>query len=568
MIENPDVLIVGAGPVGLTMANELARHGLSCRLVDQNEGPSVYSKAQVVHARTLEIFEDMGVIERFVDKGVFLQGVTIYNPELRRIAHVPFHAPEIDSRYTQTLSIPQRDTELILAAEAQRRGISVERKVRLVELHQDAEGVTSTLEHADGDADTRSESVRSRWIIGADGAHSTVRKQLSLPFEGDTYEQRVIQADVRVDWDFRHADDEVVAFIGPNGLLGCFPLPGEHRYRVLTFLNADQVMEPTLETFQRLLDERGPKGTKVSDPKWMVDFRIHRRMVPHYRVGRAFLAGDAAHIHSPAGGQGMNNGIQDAYNLAWKLALAHRGLARDAVLDSYEAERHPIAAAALRGTDRATRRAAEMMSLRHPLALELRAQVIGFITSLEMVQHRVSRLMSMLEVAYTDSPIIGEDHVSAWAAAMPKSDDPEAPGVRDVWDFESGPAPGDRAADVALPGGARLYQVMAGTSHALLLFDGAVASPEGYRRMLVIARSVGERYGSRIAVHMVTPHETRPAALDWDGSVVLDAENAVHRRYGARSECLYLIRPDKHVAYRCQPADGEKLAAFLDTIFV
>jgi hypothetical protein len=191
-----------------------------------------------------------------------------------------------------------------------------------------------------------------------------------------------------------------------------------------------------------------------------------------------------------------------------------------------------------------------------------------FISGLDMVQHKVSRLISMLEVSYPDSPIVGEDHISAWAAAIPKTSDPEAPTVRDVWDFENGPAPGHRAGDVALPDGARLHTSLRGAAHSLLLFDGAVASPEGYQRMTSIARAVTERYKGLIVPHIITPHPERPQGLDWDGSTLLDAEGAIHRHYGARAECLYLVRPDKHVAYRCQPADGDKLLDYLGRIFV
>lgn len=563
MKENCDVLIVGAGPTGLTLACELLRHGLRARIVDLSEHPTVYSKAQLVQARTLEIFEDIGVVEPFLKKGVFLQGFSIYDREKKRIAHLPFHASELASRFSQVLSIPQRETELILAAEAEGRGLTVERQVRLVEFKQDHEGVTATLAHADG----RTEEARARWIIGCDGAHSTVRKQLDLPFEGETYEQRIIQADVRIDWDFRHAEDEAIGFISANGLIAAFPLPGEGRYRVLTFLQPDEVMEPTLETFQHLLSTRGPEGSRVSEPAWMVDFRIHRRLAPQYRVGRAFIAGDAAHIHSPAGGQGMNNGIQDAYNLAWKLALFDRGQAREAVLDSYEAERHPVAESMLKGTDTITRRFGDLVSLRNPIAVGLRAQIMGFISGLDMVQSRATRVVSMLEINYRESPIVAEDHVSAWAAAIPTNPDPEAPGVRDVWEFESGPAPGDRAGDVALADGTRLHSLLRGTAHTLLLFDGATASPEGYKRMTDIATEVAARYGDRLKVHMITPHASRPEGLDWEGSVVLDGECAIHRQYGARSECLYLIRPDKHVGYRCQPASRDKLFDYLERLY-
>jgi len=563
-----EVLIIGAGPVGLVMACEAVRHGLSCRIVDMCEQPSLYSKAQVVHTRTLEMLEDMGAIAPFLSQGRFLHGISLFNPELKRVAHIPFVLESIETRYPHSLSISQRETELLLTAHLRGLGVEVERQVQLVSFTQDADEVKATLRHPAG----QEEIVRSRWLLGCDGAHSAVRKVLQLPFEGATYEQRILQADVRIDWDFQHSDEEVVGFLGPEGALGVFPLPGVHRYRMLTFLTPDEKMEATLETFQELMRRRGPPAARVSDPAWMVDFRFHRRMVPRYRVGRVFLAGDAAHIHSPAGGQGMNTGIQDSYNLMWKLALVHRGVSPPSLLDSYHAERHPVAAATLRGTDMLTRRFSTLFAMHHPLAVELRAQLISFVSGLEMVQHRAARAISMLEVAYPDSPIVAEDRPSALAATIGIDPHNEGPTFADWLDFGHGPAPGERASDAVLPGPdgtpRRLFEILRGTQHTLLLFDGAAATEEGYRRLAAIDDAVRARCGRHVAVHIVVPRDAVPAELPPGSSVLLDPESEVHRRYGARSECLFLIRPDKYVAYRSQPADGDKLLAYLKRIFL
>lgn len=555
-----DALVVGAGPVGLAMASELRRHGLSCRIIDKGDAPSIWSKAQVVHARTLECFQDMGVIDAAMAKGRPVSGSRITTPELQAIARVELG--QIDSPYPYFLSLSQHDTEIMLAEHLDKtHGVRIERNVTLEGFTQDAEGVQAKLLHLDGS----SEEVRVPWLLGCDGSHSTVRKTLALPFEGSTYEQRIIQADVRVDFPHAVHDDEIAIFLGPVGMLAFFPLPGDHRYRMLTFVDPSDDRPVELDTFKALMTERGPKGAEVSDPAWMVDFRIHCRLVARYRVGRVFLAGDAAHIHSPAGGQGMNMGIQDAYNLAWKLALVQRGKAKEALLDSYEAERRPIAESVLRTTDASTKGLASAVSLKNPIAVGIRNHLMNFITSLDVVKQRTGRSMSQIEIGYPKSPIVGQDQVSLWSVGMGGS--PEHPGLSDWVHFGDGPPPGARVPD--MPAGEKtLFDILCGPRHTLLCFDGAAATEEGYQRLSRIIEHAKNRLGECLQAFVVVPTATRPEALAADVQVLFDADGEMHRRFGARSESLYLVRPDGYVGYRCQPADEHRFMAYLDRLFV
>ncbi|MBI4955238.1 MAG: FAD-dependent monooxygenase [Myxococcales bacterium] len=562
---SPDVLVVGAGPVGLTVASEFVRHGLRPRIVDEGDGPSRWSKAQIVHARTLEVFADMGVAEALCAAGRPITAFVIYaSPETKRIARIELDG--IDSPYPYMLSIPQRETEILLARHLAQQGVEVERRVRLDRFEQHGDGVASVLVHASGEQ----ERVETAWLVACDGAHSTVRKALDIPFEGSTYEQKIIQADVRVELPLRVEEDEVVVFASPRGVVGFFPLPGEAHFRMIVPSPDERDLEPTLETFERYLAEMGPKGATVSEPAWMVGFRIHCRMVPTYRVDRVFLAGDAAHIHSPAGGQGMNTGIQDAYNLAWKLALVARGVGQPSLLDSYELERKPVAKAVLEGTDAVTQRGLGAIGLRNKVAIAVRNKVIGFVTGLGFVRERAARAVSMLEVGYPDSPIVGQDKPALLYTDVVADRSTEAPGLRDWFDFGGGPAPGARAPDAcfepASEDGLTVHGLLRGPAHALLLFDGAAATAAGYANLAGIAARIGAAYGGAVRAHVIVPAAERPEALPAEASVVLDREGAVHRRYGARSECLYLVRPDGYVAYRSQPANGDKLVAFLDGI--
>jgi 2-polyprenyl-6-methoxyphenol hydroxylase-like FAD-dependent oxidoreductase len=560
-----DVLVVGAGPTGLSLALELRRHGLRCRVVDKVDGPSVWSKAQAIHARTLELLERAGVAGELLADGKRIQQITVYSDE-RMVAQARIEG--LDTRYPYIYSLPQRDTEIVLARCLERTGAVVERRVELSRFTQDDQGVDATLVHADG----REEVVRAAWLVGCDGAHSTVRHALALPFTGSTYEIRIIQADVRVALPMEVEDDEAVVFLGPQTLVGLLPLPGVQRYRMLVPRPPGDETEATLENFQAIFAKVGPPGAVVDDPAWMIAFRLHCRMVDRFRVGRVFLAGDAAHIHSPAGGQGMNMGIQDAFNLAWKLALVQRGVGQPVLLDSYHAERHPVAKATLAGTDTATSGLALQLSLRNSVALELRNQIVGFATGLGLLRRKAARTASMLDVRYEDSPVLGQDRPTLLGTRMLGGHD-ETPTVRDWFHFGHGPGPGERAPDVLLDeegeGSPRLFSHLDPRLHTLLLFDGATASEAGYRGFVEIAARLAARFPGLVAVRIVVPHDARPAALaGWDGEVVLDATGAVHERYGARSECLYLVRPDGYVGYRSQPADLDTLLAYLARIFV
>lgn len=559
-----DALVVGAGPVGLMMAGELSRHGLSCRVVDENEGPSATSKALAVHSRTLEIFEDIGALDEALARGRRMHANNVYAGD-KRLVHVELD--ELDAPYPMVLDLPQSDTEQILERLAASRGIEVERRTRLTGLAQDEGGVRATLDGG--------EEVRARWLLGCDGAHSTVRHALGIGFEGAPYENVWLAGDVALDSVL--PDDEFHVFLSPEGALAVFPLPAPSRARILFDL-PDQaaapgasdptarrppVPPPTIEDVQAAVAKRTGIKATVSDPRWLTGFRIHRRIASSYRHGRVFLAGDAAHIHSPIGGQGMNTGIQDAYNLAWKLALVTRAAARPSLLDSYQAERHPIAAATLQGTDVMT----QLVTLRHPAARWARDRLAEVLSGVEVVQQRAMRNASQVAIGYRKSPIVAEHRGSLIAARLGLGG-PEQPSFAEWLDFGAAPRPGDRAPDARCEGDRRLFDLLRGPRHALLLFDGADATAAGYRALVSIADRVQGRLGDAVACHIIVPRTSRPAELAWGGSVVLDPEGTMHQRYGAASECLYLIRPDGYVGFRSQPADAAALDAFLSRIFV
>jgi 2-polyprenyl-6-methoxyphenol hydroxylase-like FAD-dependent oxidoreductase len=558
---NGSVLVVGGGPVGLTMACELLRHGVDCRIVDQNAAPQPWSKAAAVSARTMEVWQDMGIVERALERGRPVFGVNLHRG-LERFAQVSIHVEGTPFPYI--FGMAQRETELMLAKRLDELGGRFEREVKLAGFSQDDDGVSATLVHRDG----REEQMRTPWLVGCDGAHSTVRQGLDLPFEGSTFEETIVQGDLKVDFPFAADPNEAQVFVSPAGPIGMIPLLDEGRYRVLVLGIADPPDEPPLEMLQQIVGQRCPEGVHVYDPAWTVSFRFHGRIVPRYRSGSVFLAGDAAHIHSPAGGQGMNMGIQDAYNLAWKLALVQRGVCSEEILDSYDLERRPVGQRTVDVTDAATKRAMRMMTLRSPLAQSLRNQAMSFILNAGILQGRAFRSIGQLSVSYAASPIVGDHHRSVWRSELIGTRADERPTTADWIKFTNGPGAGERVPDLDLADGRTLFEVMRGTKHVLLLFDGAAASEEGYRNLSAIGDRVTRRYGEHVGVRVVVPFDRKPDALDWDGDVLLDEDGAVHEHFGCGSEALYLIRPDGYVGYRSQPAAQDELFRYLETIFV
>lgn len=330
MSENmTEVLIVGAGPVGLTAAIALTQRGHTVTVVDSQPEGANTSRAAVVHPHTLELLEPYGVTPALVARGVHTPTFAIRDRDALLIA-VPFH--ELPTRYPYTLMISQADTEAFLLARLEALGAKVIRPVTVTRLAQDAAGVTATL----GDG----ERVRAQYVIGADGLHSTVREQTGIPFDGGTYGESFALADVRLSGGV--PDDEVILYFSPAGLVVVAPLPDD-RYRIVA--TVDEAPEhPDMAFVQRLLDERGPQSRPaiVEEVLWGSRFRVHHRIAATFRDRRVLLAGDAGHVHSPAGGQGMNLGIEDGVLAAEYLSRVLAG-EPDALLDDYAAQRREAA---------------------------------------------------------------------------------------------------------------------------------------------------------------------------------------------------------------------------------
>ena len=385
------VLVVGAGPVGLTLAAELARYRVPVRIVDKAPARTDKSKALAVWARTLELLERAGCADAFAATGLKTGAADILAGG-KTIARVTFE--HVASPFNYLLMIPQSETERLLEAHLESLGAKVERSVELTRFADSGDGVSCTVRRADG----TSETVEASWLVGCDGAHSLVRQTLGMAFEGDTLETHFVLADVRVAG-LAAPPNELMIFWHEDGIAVFFPIsPG--RYRIIADVGTSPRHDPTLAEIQAIVDRRAP-GMKVSAPIWLAGFGINERKVRDYRVGRVFVAGDAAHIHSPAGGQGMNTGMQDAFNLAWKLALVERGLARPSLLDSYSAERSPVAKRILSDSGRMTR----VTMARNHAVQDVRNFVAHHVLGLAPVQRNLADRLSEITIGYPDSAL-------------------------------------------------------------------------------------------------------------------------------------------------------------------
>ena len=389
------VMIVGAGPVGMTLAAELTRYGVKVRIVDKAAQRTDKSKALVLWSRTLELM-DRGIgTSRFLETGFKVNAVNLISGAAV-IGHVDMSL--VDSPYPFALMIPQSETERLLEERLAELGIVVERGVKVTAIHNGGAGVTASLTGADG----RQDEVSADWLVGCDGAHSIVRHALGATFDGETNESDWILADVHMTG-YPTADTEASVYWHADGAFVVFPIsPG--RYRVLADIPASgQAKPPTpdLAQVQAIIDRRGPGQMTAFDPIWLAGFRINGRKVSQYRWGRIFLAGDAAHVHSPAGGQGMNTGMQDAFNLAWKLAMVIHGTSGDQLLDSYSPERSHVGDQVLKSAGLLT----TVGTLRNPLARSLRDAVGHVLLGLGSVQHSFANNMAEVTVGYPGSPL-------------------------------------------------------------------------------------------------------------------------------------------------------------------
>ena len=528
------VAVVGAGPTGLFLAVLLARLGVPVRIFDKEPGAAKESRAFAIHARTLELFASVGLSDAVFERGTLASGTRFYINGKAAAGFGLEFGERPDTPFPVVMVLPQSETEKMLVADLRRLGVEVERGVRLESLTQDASGVVLRGHGADGS----SIEIGAAYAVGADGAHSMVRKALGLTFEGGPYAQGFLLADCTVEADLEEGPFTVFLHGQDFGLF--FPMGEGHVGRVIVTDGAAQAdpsmtaqgsAPATLAEVEDALRRASQLDLRLRDATWTSRYRVHHRGVNRYSVGRVFVAGDAAHIHSPAGGQGMNTGLQDAANLAWKLALSTGGVAPPALLASYDAERRPVGEQVIAVTDRAfsfITASSSLLTTIRDLALPFAGTAIG---RSETLRSRVFDILSQLGFHYGPGPAVAPDD-GHWS---------------------HGPKPGQRAPDAAV-------------AHGVQLFDRTGS----YRfHILALAR---RPLGTDAIDGTADQLDALAAACGLDPTVVflsrslagrhrriLQIENdAVLAAYGVTgdvSEALYLIRPDGHVAWRSKSFD-------------
>ena len=387
MVDLPDatdILIVGAGPSGLALANALQQLGITVLVLDKQAEGANTSRAAVVHARTLEVLTPLEVVPTLLDQGIKLSTFRVRDRE-HLLLTVKFD--NLDTPYPFTLMCPQNRMEAVLLSQLGKLGGKVIRPVEVTALRQDPDEVVAQVSCSDA-----VRAIRAKWVVGCDGMHSVVRQQTGIAFTGASYDEDFVLADVHMDWPLSR--EEVNLFLSPQGLVLVAPLPGD-RFRIVA--TAESASEhPPLEIFQAILDERGPSGgsgrATIRDVVWTSRFRVQHRVASTLHEGRILLCGDAAHVHSPAGGQGMNTGIQDAVSLAQPLATALR-TGDLGLLTHWTAARHRIATDVVRLTDRMTRAA----TLSHPVARTGRNLLLRLIDHVPAARQALARNLSEID---------------------------------------------------------------------------------------------------------------------------------------------------------------------------
>ncbi|TXN00174.1 FAD-binding monooxygenase [Methylobacterium sp. WL64] len=527
-----EVLIVGGGPAGLTLANELHRWDVPFRIVDKKAEPERYSKAANLWPRSQEVFAAIGVLERLLERSAPLHTFSLHGYG-KLLGHIPMDRRP--SPYGTPAFIGQNEVEHVLSLCLDEVGASVERRVTAVEITDHGGHAEAVLQHAGGERET----VRARWLVSCEGGASLARKAAGLDFEPERLKNRFIrQIDARLRWSRPSLPGHASFFLKRDGYMGILPLPGGyHRMFVLSDdAGAPADRDPTLEEMQEILREvADDPAAELSDPVWFSHGHFNHGVAPGFRRNSILLAGDAGHMTLPIYGQGMNTGMQDVFNLGWKLAYVHRGWAPEALLDSYDAERRPVR----EGLN------AEQTRVFHAIAKPnwLRRRVIyrfGAAVLFKGPAQYFVRRSSQLDVAYEGSPLNhdggrGRSSVKAGERA-PDAVLVEAVGLRPVSLFEA------------------IYE----ERWTLLLFDGG---RDDTGHAVTSAADVLASW-PQVALRPVLAAPRTGGSVVAPGSL-LDIDRFAHQAYGLEHPTLVLVRPDGYVAFRGAATEGARLGDYL-----
>jgi len=525
--KNIDVLIVGAGPSGLMMACQLALRNISFRIIDKKAHRTNYSGALIVQARSIEIFQQMGIAQTAVQSGVIANEIKlVFNGQ--KTFTIP--VKDIGKGLTQfpyLLLLEQSQTEQLLANFINNLGYFIERETELVQFTQDVHGVNSILKLSDG----QEESITTKYLIAADGARSTVRKQLQIPFIGKTFSTALFVSDCKAEGDL--SPDQLCFSFSDQTTAGIFPLPGG-RWRIDGAISMDRESKVPL-TFDDIRNKFADKTRmkiEISVPDWFSVFQVNERCASTFQHKRCFLVGDAAHIHSPVGAQGMNTGLQDSYNLAWKLAMVIQGKSKASLLDTYSSERVAVAKNVVRGTDRAF----TFVTSRNIFAKLFRVQILPFFLQLilpilvkrQSIRHFFFRRISEIGIHYRKSSLSQHSSAGYFPTYAPK--------------------PGERLPYINYQedGKMRNIQDKVKSKDFHLFIFSKHSSIDGISR-------IAERYAHLLSFEIIQ---------------YASGTDDLFKRFGIVDNGCYLVRPDLYIAYRSSKSVADHFEAYLQQFFI
>jgi 2-polyprenyl-6-methoxyphenol hydroxylase-like FAD-dependent oxidoreductase len=523
-----DVLIIGAGPAGLMAALLLQRQNVSFRIVDALEGPVNESRALGIQARTLELFRALDLDRKVLDAGIKSEGVQLYLRGQLKLEVDISDMARPDTPFPYFFLLSQAKTERILIKELEDRGVKIERRTRLLSFVQEAHATAARIETPLG-----VEVVRSKFIVGCDGAHSSVRHLLGLEFRGEAYRNEFLMSDAKMEGPI--PQNKLCVFLDPGRIGVSFPSMRNGLSRVLTVRRTQAVSNDeattgspaTLEEVQTNFNEASHLHTRLSDPEWVTRYYVHHRSVDQMSLGRVFLAGDAAHIHSPVGAQGMNTGLQDAANLAWKLGAVVRKEAPETLLDTYHTERWPIGQKLLKLTDRLFSAANTI----HPFYLGLRDFLLPLATR-ALMKHPagkrwIFRFISQLAIRYHPSAAVAE-------RVSPNADDR----------FRKTLPAGARAPNARLDEKTEIFDLLKGYGFKLLVLRREALTEKEFKRLIKVW-SEAKRYPKFPLEQIWITQEPSACPKIWRAQT-----SEVFERFGVKKEGVFLIRPDGYIGFR------------------
>lgn len=544
-----DVLIAGAGPTGLALATDLLRFGMKIRLIDKAPKASELSRAVVALPRTIEEFRVRGMHKRLLELSSPVHRFISYYKE-QMVFNVGYDG--VHSNFNYLLNISQCDTEKVLTEELNRLGGTIEWNTELVSFEDNGDSVHAKILLPDGST----EELEAAYLMGADGAHSVARHSLDMKFSGGSYKDVWLLADVDIDWSLPHGNS--YSFFGDDALLAVFPMPkGRYRIYVLQPLDYELNRKPEFDDIISAVERVIPGKCTLSNPGWVSEFHCHHRKVKHYRKpgGRVFIGGDAAHIHSPETGLGMNTGIQDAFNLGWKIARVMKGLSPESLLDTYDVERSYVGNEVLKLSDMTHRMTAQFSALVHKMRTRMMRMFSAY------CQHHTSGMEKgfQLRICYKPNDFIVNKGKSERFHSL-------GPVVK---------------AGARMPGGKVLTSdSISAQENYTSLYD--YLDPCKYHLVFLINSRYSEKEQEEMnqLMELIKPVRDQVQAVllsdqlkdsrfkDFDGLLFADPTLEYHYICGAQSGAVYVVRPDTYIGFAGHPLQYEKTAAYLKKVIL